>query len=821
MDKAYAFVHIIDISYTIDRAYTYFVPPEYREEIKIGSVIVVPFGISNKKKSAVVVRLSDECDYPNIKSMDKILEYPFDVPEDLVSTCGFMKKRFFCTFGAAFRAVLPPGINLDTETVYRISENADFETLNTPAQVLMRDIKLRKVAVERELIDKYGEECQRLLNSLTKAGDLVKFSRVPEKINELNRYTVSLAIEPETALSLLESEKALTKKQKTLVEILLNYPVCTLNEVKLMGNVSPSVVNALVKKKYVSKTETKINRVAYDFGSYGHEKPFTLTDSQEKAVNKLVSLASEDKANAALLFGVTGSGKTRVIIETVKKVIADGKQAIVLLPEIGLASQAVEIYAKAFGKRMTVIHSMLSSGERTDAYRNIISGKIDVVIGTRSAIFSPFKNLGIIVIDEEQSSSYKSEITPKYHATDIARFRCAKSKALMVLASATPSIESFYKAKKGIYHLVKLDRRYNGVLPEVIIEDMRDDPTLSAENLIGQRLSSEIKKAKENGRQSILFVNRRGYNSHISCRDCGKVFQCPNCSVALTYHAYSGFGKSSKRLFCHYCGYTCAVPKQCDACGGTHIGYFGYGTQKLQDELERDFPDITATRMDSDTTAAKFAHDRIIADFSEGKTDLLFGTQMISKGFDFPNVSLVGAVSVDNSLYMNDFRAGERTFSLITQLVGRAGRSNEKGLAILQTYNPENEILQLAKKQDYEKFFESEIVLRRSVIFPPFCSIAVFTVTSSDEDECSSFARKLDVELISLYDKKYNDIKVIRFGPFPESIYRISGKFRQKIIIKYKDESRTRNFLSDLYITGQKMLTKGIRLDLDANPSII
>ncbi len=820
MINAYALVHIIDIAYSIDRAYSYYIPAEMRQDIRMGSVVVVPFGNANKRVSAVVVGFCRECDFPRVKSVESILNYPFDIPEELIKTCGFMKERFFCTFGSAFRTVLPPGINLDSETVYTVSENAESMTLNDSAEILLREIKQKQIATERELIQKYGEECKRLLKSLLRIGAVEKASRVPEKLNEKNRFTYCITLDTESASELIDSDASLTKKQKDLFELLLHYPHSTLHELEELGNATQAVLNGLIKKGLVQKTETAIMRDAYNFDAVEPEPSFTLTETQQSAVDNLKSMLEVEKPSAALLFGVTGSGKTRVIIETVKNVLKKGKQAIILLPEIGLASQAVRTYAAAFGKKLAVVHSMLSVGERTDTYRRILDGDIRVVLGTRSAVFSPFKNLGIIVIDEEQAHTYKSELTPKYHAVDVARFRCAQSGAMMLLASATPSVESFYKATKGIYKLIRLNGRFGGELPEAVIEDMRDDVALSKEKLLGSRLKKELEITKESGLQSIVFVSRRGYNSHISCRDCGKVFECPNCSVSLTYHAYTGFGKRDKRLSCHYCGYTSPLPQKCTACGGSHIGFFGFGTQKLQDELSNDIPDLTFVRMDSDTTAEKFSHDKILSEFASGGKDVLFGTQMISKGLDFPKVRLAGAVSVDSALYMNDFRAGERAFSLITQLVGRAGRAGGKGIAVLQTFNPDNEILKLAARQDFDGFFESEIKLRKAVTFPPFCSVAVFGISSVDEEKCQRFAQLFNTTILSTYND-FKDVKIIKFGPFPEGIYRILGKFRQRIIIKYKDNARSREFLSVLFSRGLTDAPNGVRLDLDANPSII
>lgn len=819
MNKAYAFVHITDIAYGIDRRYSYFVPHELRDKINIGSVVVVPFGNANKRVSAIVVGFSDCCEYPRVKPIDDIMHYPFDVPECLINTCVFMKERFFCTFGSAFRAVIPPGVNLDSEIFYYLAEDADVSGLNDAAEVLLRFITCKGNASEREIVAEFGEESKKLLQALCKNDILKRESRVPEKLNEKNLYTYSLAISNEEIE--VTSEK-LTEKQKGLVELLTHYPAATMREIEEIGGYTQAIVNALVKKGIVDKRETAFYRDAYSFENVEPEGEYTLSNEQKEAVNGLTELAESKQAKGALLFGVTGSGKTRVIIETAKHIIKHGRQVIVLLPEIGLASQAVKAYAAAFGNKLAVIHSMLSVGERTDTYRKILSGDIDIVIGTRSAVFAPFTRLGMIAVDEEQAHTYKSEMQPKYNAIDVARFRCTDSKCLLLLASATPSIESYYKAQKGIFTLFTLSSRFSGAdLPEVIIEDMREDPSLALQKLIGNRLKSELEYAKEQGKQAILFINRRGYNSHISCRECGYVFACPNCSVSLTHHAYEGNAKGVKKMTCHYCGYTSSLPERCIVCGGTRIGYSGFGTQKLQDEIEADFPDIRLTRMDSDTTGGKFSHDKLIDEFGRGDTDLLIGTQMISKGLDFPNVVLAGAVGIDSSLYMDDFRAGERTFSLITQLVGRAGRSGARGKAILQTYNPDNETLKLAAKQDYEKFYESEIRLRKAIVFPPFCSMAVFGFSSVEERDCEAFALRFDTIMLSLYDNEFKDIKIIKFGPFRNGIYKVMGKFRQRIIIKYKDNARSREFLSRLLTEGLSASPRGVRIELDTNPTMI
>lgn len=822
MEKAYVSVHILDVLYKIDREYSYFLPPELRDGTHKGTLLVVPFGPSNKHVSAVAVGFSDECAFPKTKSVLQRLDYPFDIPEEFTDLCRFMKERFFCTFGQAFRTVLPPGINLHSEVFYVPTGKELPEDLNAPAYALMRAVQAAGEFTQRELQSEFGEQAEKTLASLLAAGLLEKRSRVPKKVNEKSVTTLHLTGTPEEISALLEDDGGLTEKQKVLVELLTHYPCATMREVAEIGGISPAIVSALVRKGVVEKREERVRReVPEKDVPFSPSEP-TLSEEQNAAVKTLRALSDEDAPRAALLYGVTGSGKTKVIIEMIRHALSKGQTAIVLLPEIGLTAQATNVYRKEFGRELSVVHSMLSVGERLDAFRAMREGTVKVVLGTRSAVFSPLDNLGLIVIDEEQEATYKSELSPKYHARDIARFRIAKTGGLLLLSSATPSVESFYKASTDVYTLVKLTKRYGDTaLPAVQIEDLRGDGNVFPDKLIGTKLEEALRQTLQNRKQSILFVNRRGYHSHISCRTCGTVMTCPNCSVSLTYHAYEGGKKTDGRLSCHYCGYTAKLPKKCPSCDSEHIGYFGFGTQKLQDELEERLPGFVGIRMDADTTTEKSSHDRILDTFANGEADILYGTQMVSKGLDFPNVDLVGVISVDSSLYQNDFRAGERTFSLITQLVGRAGRSGKQGKAILQTYNPDNEILRLAAKQDYEAFYESEIALRRAVMFPPFCSVATFGVSAPDERDCTVFAKGFEALLVQTHTEKYQDVALQAFGPYPGGIYKVGGRFRQKIILKYSDSARARAFLADVYEQGIAKCPKQVRLEIDANPSVI
>lgn len=826
MEKTFVTVHLLDAAFRMDRPYSYFLPPELRAEVRKCTLLVVPFGRGNKLVSAVATDFSDSCEYANVKAVASVLAYPFDIPEEFADLCRFMKERFLCTFGQAFRAILPPGIQLKTEVFYRYlgvlsPENAEKRLLQLVSLVREQGELTQQAATEA-----FGEEAAGLLRSLCEKGVLERKTRVPSRINEKKVTCLRLQGSLEEITALLEGD-TLTERQKSLLEMLMHYPRATLRELCEIGGYSPSVISALVRKGLVVREEVRIHRETVGKAdtetAVRNTAEVVLSEEQQQATDTLCALADQPTARAALLYGVTGSGKTKVIIRTVRHVLSKGQTAIILLPEIGLTAQATEIYRREFGSSMAVIHSMLSVGERVDTFRAMREGRIRVVLGTRSAVFAPLDGLGIIVIDEEQESTYKSELSPKYHARDVARFRCASRNALLLLASATPSVESFYKAQSGAYTLVCLRKRYGGaVLPQVEIEDLRNDNGAFPDKLIGTRLEKELLEAKKNDRQSILFVHRRGYQSHVSCHSCGTVLTCPQCSVSLTLHLYDSARQGNGRLVCHYCGYERSMPKVCDVCGKAAVLAGGFGTQKLQEELTERMPDLQCLRMDADTTSEKDSHERILDAFGERQADVLLGTQMVSKGLDFPAVSLVGMISVDSLLYQNDFRAGERTFSLITQLVGRAGRSKSKGLAILQTYNPDNEILRLAAAQDYDAFYRSEIVLRKSVTFPPFCSVLVFTVSSQEEAQCTQAAAAFATLLAQMRREEGNDrLPMQVFGPYPSGIYKIGGRFRLKIIVKYSDTAASRAFFAAVYGFATELCPKTVRLEADANPSLI
>lgn len=791
---------MLDTTLAFDREYSYFVPMSLVDTVGVGSLVVVPFGNGNRRYSAFVTAI-EEAD-GDFKSVISVLDYPLANPNEAAALARFISERCYCTFGMALKLMLPTGINVKS-TVYYTAVPSDCD------DELYCFVKACGRVDEEELVRSFGEQGRAVAKGLCRRGLLLRQSEVARHEN----------LKTELWVKRLPKQGEPTGTKQRLLLNLLEGGDMSMSRLKEAG-VASATVRTLEGKGYVAIYEKRLQRLPYDVGAY-EKKPYTLSEKQSVVRDEVLSYMRSGKAQACLLYGVTGSGKTKIIIEAVKEALSRGRTAIVLLPEIGLTAQATATYFSEFGAECAVIHSRLSAGERADTYSRIASGEIRVVVGTRSAVFAPLNNIGVIVIDEEQEHTYKSDKTPKYHARDIARFRCAHHGALMLLASATPSVESFYKAQSGVYHLLTLEERFGGVsLPSVEITDIVGDAEIEKGHLLGEKLRAALKKTVAAGEQAILFLGRRGYNSALRCRSCGYVFVCPRCSVSLNYHAYSNESRRRGKLVCHYCGHIEDKPQKCPQCGGVHIGYFGYGTQLLQDELEELFGEGKALRMDTDTTTAKRSHDEILNEFANGEAAILYGTQMVVKGLDFPNVTLVGLVMADSVLYMDDYRAPERMFSLITQLVGRAGRSGKRGTAIIQTYNPLHQTLLLGAAQDYRAFYQSEIRLRKSVVFPPFCDIAVFGFSADDEASVLEAADGFS----ALFEEKASrneSIKLIKLGPFKEGIYKIGGRYRCKIIVKYKECRECREFFRAL-MCGYTPPRKGkVGFDIDINPTSV
>ncbi len=616
----------------------------------------------------------------------------------------------------------------------------------------------------------------------------------------------------ELTVSRGEELPRLTPKQQSVADLLLDIGSATVEEIKTLCGVGDGVLKNMEKCGVLRFFKKEKYRNPYaDLPAAPKAAEIQLSAEQTKAYHTLSAMLDGD-GGSALLYGVTGSGKTQVYMRLIDRALQQGKDTIVLVPEIGLTPQVLGLFHQRYGRQVAVLHSGLSVGERNDEYRRADRGEAKIVLGTRSAVFAPLHTLGLIIMDEEQELTYKSERTPRYHARDIARYRAGESGALFVMASATPSIESYAAAKAGKYTLCSLEHRFgNAALPQVCTVDMKGELHAGHRSPLSRTLQKQIQSNLDAGKQTILLMNRRGYNTFIACNDCGHVITCPNCSISLTYHSYSN------RLMCHYCGYSKPLDNTCPECGSHAVRYSGFGTQRIEDELQALFPAARILRMDADTTAGKFSHQKLFDAFAAHEYDILVGTQMVAKGLDFDEVTLVGVVNADNALYDENYLSHERAFDLITQVVGRSGRRDATGTAVIQTIDPCNPVIDLAARQDYPAFFETEYALRRILTYPPFCDIyGVFFV--SEDENAAALAAKAFFDTLVLENKEQQQ-KLIVLGPSPARISKISNTYRYRLAIKCKNSKSVRNLLMQVLKATVKMKElRKVQISIDLNP---
>ena len=587
-----------------------------------------------------------------------------------------------------------------------------------------------------------------------------------------------------------DCESKLTPRQKEVIDLLVDVGAASVKEICYFTGVTTSVIEGLIKKGAVISFNKPVYR-SVNKNTTPKKSKIVLTDEQKKAFEGLEALYELPEPKTALLYGVTGSGKTQVFLRLVDKAVEENKGVIVMVPEISLTPQLLSVFSARYGDKIALFHSGLSLGQRMDEYKRVKEGKALIALGTRSAVFAPVHNLGLIIMDEEQEHTYKSEQSPRFHARDVSAFRVKQSSALLLLASATPSVETFTKAKSGKISVFTLKNRYgNAVLPEVETVDMTKEIKDGNKSVVSRRLYDAVCETLNNGNQAILLLNRRGHNTYISCPSCGNVAVCPHCSISLTYHS------ANNRMMCHYCGYSETVSEKCPECGGEHIKYSGVGTQKAEEELRALFPNARILRLDADSTMAKDSYANYLKDFGEGKYDILLGTQMVAKGLDFPSVTLVGVLGADNAMFSEDFRSFERTFSLLTQVVGRAGRGESAGKAIIQTADPFSDLIQKAKNQDYDSFYNDEILNRKMRVFPPYCDICVVSVRSVSRENAEKSINLIFGEIKKQIEKN-DSVKVIILGPSPASIPKVNNRYRYQMIIKCKNNKEFRAVLKE------------------------
>ena len=808
--------------YAIDLPYTYRIPPDLEDRIQPGMRVVVPFGTANRLCEGMILSAEEGEPEERTKSVLSVLDDRPVLDREGIRLALWMREQFFCTVWSAAMTMLPTGLWYVLRESWALVPGTDREEADRLAAEIpggSRVLDLLFTAGGEAPLDRIRaledvKDTKAVLKKLRKAGLVMRTAQARRKVGDKTEKIAVLSMPPEDALALAAERKARSPLLYSVTELLCSLGSVSVKELCYFTGASKSTVNTLKKRGILTLESRQVFR---------HELPWTggepeplseLNDQQQRAYEGLSGLQAQGKPQAALLYGVTGSGKTQVYLHLIRDALDRGRGVIVLVPEIALTPSLLRIFLTHFGRKVAVLHSCLPTGERYDEWKRVRDGLARVVIGTRSAVFAPVQDLGLIILDEEQEGSYQSESMVRYHARDVAKYRCAQQDALLVLGSATPAVESRYAAETGRYHLFALEKRYNEQqLPGVLLADMRGELRRGNDSGLSGLLREELAENLRRGEQSILFLNRRGNSRMAVCGNCGDSPSCPRCSVHLTYHSANG------RLMCHYCGYSQPLPPLCPACSGRYR-FVGVGTQRLQEELEALWPDTEIMRMDADTVSATQSHEVLLDRFSKKKIPILLGTQMVAKGLDFDNVTLVGVIDADLSLYVDSYRAAERTFSLLTQVVGRAGRGDKPGRAVIQTWTPENDIIELAARQDYDAFYEGEREMRRMLRFPPFTDLFRLTVSGLEEDRvlqaCALLRRSLEPWSV---DRSSRGEPAELLGPAPAGVVKVNDRYRYHLLVRGKNDRETRRVLAQLIRTAQQdRANRGLSMLVDVNP---
>jgi primosomal protein N' (replication factor Y) (superfamily II helicase) len=806
-----ASVFISNSTREFDKEYHYLIPKELEDKVKPGVRVFVPFGKGNIIREAYVVKILNNTEVTGLKSIKKIIDENPVLSEEMLKLAAWMKYKYICTFSDAIKCMLPPGFGVKSNKIIKLLEYGG--KLNRNA---------RKVL---DILKDLGDECD--FEELKEKADVKNFIKILNKLKDdglisiLEEFTtrvkekiirVAYIDKPrEEIIDEIESNRIKKIQQIRILEMLLDNEYIAIADIVRFASVSPSVLDTLKKYGYIGFKDIEVYREPVK-KVFQKTEPLLPTPQQRLVIEKLREEPDRGGFAQYLIHGVTGSGKTEVYLQMIQACFDKGKQAIVLVPEISLTPQMVERFKGRFGDNVAVLHSRLSLGERYDQWRLIKQGKIKVAVGARSAVFAPFDKLGMIIIDEEHENTYKSETTPKYHARDIAIERLRNEDALIIYGSATPSVETYYNAKNGDIGFLEMTTRANNmIMPKVEIIDMRNELETGNRSIFSRKLSAEIEKNMCSGEQTILFLNRRGHSSFVLCRSCGYTLRCVSCNISLTYHS------SDDRLICHYCGYTVKSPLTCPKCKSKHIRQFGTGTQRVEEDIIKQFPKSSVIRMDMDTTCYKNSHEEILNNFKENNINVLVGTQMIAKGHDFPNVTLVGVLAADSLLNTGDFRASERTFQLLTQVAGRAGRGELLGRVVIQSYNIEDFSIVSACSHDYCSFYRQEILIREKLEYPPFTNIAIIILSGTNDRFVYNKAKEVKNEIDISITSSGSDAYV--FAPARAPLTKIKNKYRWRIVIKCKSPLHLTDLLtviSDGYY--HKRDKSNIDLSVDINP---
>lgn len=771
-----------------DKLYDYAVPEEMEGIICEGCRVKVSFG--HGLRQGIVIRLHTADNTRGLKKISQLIDNEPVMSAEMLSLAGFMKERCYCTWFDACSAMLPTGLSVKLTYSYSAAVNVDISgfLLSDKEIEIVQHLSVVKSPVRQDrLMQKFSIENEAVLAELVQKGLIVRTETVKKRIADVTVKMIRLRGNI--------PERKYTPSQEEVLRVLNDIGEASVKEICYFTGVTSAVTDNLVKRgicEYFDAAPPKPEPVSDE---PENTEDIILTNQQQAAYNDILAKYESGDPSVSLLYGVTGSGKTSVFMKLIDRVNADGKGIICMVPEISLTPQLLAKFTARYGSRVAVFHSGLSLGKRLEQWRRVRNGQANIAVGTRSAIFAPLENIGLIVMDEEQEYSYKSGATPRFHARELAKYRCLYNKCPLLLSSATPSVESYYYAMSGRYSLSTLSSRYGKArLPHVITADMNREQQQGNYSGYSSVLLGALEDNLTNRHQSIILLNRRGHNTFIACRSCNEVISCPNCSISLTYHS------ANRRLMCHYCGYTIPAPNECPQCGSKKLRYSGAGTQRAEQEIQEIFPKARILRLDTDSTMQRYAYEKKLGAFRDGEYDIMLGTQMVAKGLDFPNVTLVGVLSADGMMHGDDFRSYERTFSLLTQVVGRSGRGGLEGRAIIQTYEPENPIIELAAAQNYDEFFKAEINLRKSMLYPPFADIGVVAFVGEDKQTAHDAAQYFSERLKLLAQTEYSDLPMRVMGPAPASISRVGGKYRFRIIIKFKNTKRFREMLSALLI---------------------